>query len=97
MPVTLIVCTSIASISPGGSEEEIIFPLKGRVLTWRGDVVLQIPPETDTHTKVPQPESVSIPPLPDTDVRDLHTSLSEEARNTLNFLNGQTPWSRAPH
>ena len=34
---------------------------------------------------VPQPKSISIPPLPVTDIRDLRATLSEEARNALNF------------
>ena len=79
MPVTLEVCTSIVSISRRGGEEEIIFPQ-------RGDVVLRTPSETDTRNTVPLPVSVSVPPLPVTVIHDLRTTLSEEARNALNFF-----------
>ena len=34
---------------------------------------------------VPQPKSISIPPLPVTDIRDPRATLSGEARNALNF------------
>ena len=67
-----------------GVKKELYFP-EGKVLTWRGDVVLRTFLETDMRNTVPQPKSISIPPLPVTDIRDLRATLSEEARNALNF------------
>ena len=67
-----------------GVKKKLYFP-EGKVLTWQGDVVLRTPLETDMRNTVPQPKSISIPPLPVTDIRDPRATLSGEARNALNF------------
>ena len=85
MPVTLIVCTGIVSISRRRVKKKLYFP-GGKFLTRLGDVVLRTPSETDTSNTVPLPESVRTPPLPVTVIRDLRTTLSEEARNAWNFF-----------
>ena len=48
---------------------------------------------------VPLPVLVSVPPLPVTVIRELRTTLSEEARNALNLLKcgTETPRRRALH
>ena len=72
------------SISQRGADEEIIFPWRERTyLTGRCSSSNSLGDRTSNT--VPLPVSFSTPPLPVTVIRDLPTTLSEEARNALNF------------